>query len=167
MSNRTEQDYDSATPALQQQMNLARRACWRTKSSRSDYPPKSIELVNPMIANQIDAIASPPRDETKTRTEPQTAFAARKTTCTFSDWRGILGKRMLLICGFILILGIAHGRPNTSAVGVASAKDGKDIADAVTQLNVSMPTIRNPQSNSMAIKPGITSTSGVQLKLFR
>jgi len=59
------------------------------------------------------------------------------------------------------------GRPNTSAVGVASAKDGKDIADAVTQLNVSMPTIRNPQSNSMAIKPGITSTSGVQLKLFR
>ncbi|XP_065724901.2 sodium/hydrogen exchanger 3 isoform X30 [Drosophila suzukii] len=136
MSNRTEQDYDSATPALQQQMNLARRACWRTKSSRSDFPPKSIELVNLMIANQIDAIASPPRDETKTRTEPQTAFAARKTTCTFSDWRGILGKRMLLICGFILILGIAHGRPNTSAVGVASAKDGKDIADAVTQLNL-------------------------------
>nr|XP_036677067.1 sodium/hydrogen exchanger 3 isoform X8 [Drosophila suzukii] len=136
MSNRTEQDYDSATPALQQQMNLARRACWRTKSSRSDFPPKSIELVNPMIANQIDAIASPPRDETKTRTEPQTALAVRKTTCTFSDWRGILGKRMLLICGFILILGIAHGRPNTSAVGVASAKDGKDIADAVTQLNL-------------------------------
>ncbi|XP_037709194.1 sodium/hydrogen exchanger 3 isoform X13 [Drosophila subpulchrella] len=157
MSNRTEQDYDSATPALQQQMNLARRACWRTKSSRSDLPPKSIELVNPKNANQIDAEASPPRDETKTRTEPQTAFAARKTTCTFADWRGILGKRMLLICGFILILGIAHGRPNTSAVGVASAKDGKDIADAVTQLNL-------PQSPPMdAVDVGLDPTPPVRL----
>ncbi|XP_050741519.1 sodium/hydrogen exchanger 3 isoform X25 [Drosophila biarmipes] len=139
MSNRTEQDYDSATPALQQQMNLARRACWRTKSSSSDFPPDAasrLELDNSKIANQIDAEASPSRDETKARAEPQAAFAARKTTCTFSGWRGTLSKRMLLVCGFILILGIAHGRPNTSAVGVAPGKDGKDTADAVTQLNL-------------------------------
>nr|XP_017006954.2 sodium/hydrogen exchanger 3 isoform X2 [Drosophila takahashii] len=152
MSNLTEQDYDSATPALQQQMNLARRACWRNQSSSSHFPPKNIttksgtfasdaasrlDLVNPKIANQIDAEAPPPpRDETKARTAPQTAAANRKTTCTFSDWRGTLSKRMLLICGFILILGLAHGRPNTSAVGVAPGKDGKDIADAVTQLNL-------------------------------
>ncbi|XP_052851499.1 sodium/hydrogen exchanger 3 isoform X19 [Drosophila gunungcola] len=143
MSNRTEQDYDSATPALQQQMNLARRACWRrNQSSSTQLPPQNtititreaasrLELVNPEIAKQIDAEAQPPRDETKTRLEPQTATATRNTKWA-SDWRGILGKRMLLICALVLILGLVQGRPNTSAVGVASAKD------AVTQLNLPM-----------------------------
>ncbi|XP_017082434.2 sodium/hydrogen exchanger 3 isoform X19 [Drosophila eugracilis] len=141
MSNRTEQDYDSATPALQQQMNLARRACWRRHKSFSHdiIPPDAVsrlELANPQIANQIDAEATPhppppPTDETKTRIEPQNVTTTRSTTCT-SDWRGIFSKRMLLICALILFLGIVQGRPNTSAVGVAS----KDIADAVTQLNL-------------------------------
>ncbi|KAH8366453.1 hypothetical protein KR084_008291 [Drosophila pseudotakahashii] len=172
MSNRTEQDYDSATPALQQQMNLARRACWRNQSSSSHFPPKNIttksgafasdaasrlELVNPKIANQIDAEAPPPRDETKARTAPQTAAAARKTTCTFSDWRGTPSKRMLLICGFILILGLAHGRPNTSAVGVAQGKDSKDIADAVTQLNLAQPSPMD------AVDVGVDPTPPVRL----
>ncbi|XP_017120805.1 sodium/hydrogen exchanger 3 isoform X4 [Drosophila elegans] len=143
MSNRTEQDYDSATPALQQQMNLARRACWRRNpSSSTQLPPQNtititreaasrLELVNTEIAKQIDAEAQPPRDETKTRLEPQTATATRSTKWT-SDWRGILGKRMLLICALVLILGLVQGRPNTSAVGVTSGKD------AVTQLNLPM-----------------------------
>ncbi|XP_017043757.2 LOW QUALITY PROTEIN: sodium/hydrogen exchanger 3 [Drosophila ficusphila] len=154
MSNRTEQDYSgSATPALQQQMNLARRACWRHKSSfGSEFPPKSkatenatiateaasrLELVNPRIANQIDAEAPPPppRVEGKARIEPQMAAATRNTIWT-SDWRGILGKRMLLICALVLILGLVQGRPNTSAVGVARTTDGQDTADAVTQLNL-------------------------------
>ncbi|XP_039152313.1 sodium/hydrogen exchanger 3 isoform X19 [Drosophila simulans] len=137
MSIRTEQDYDSATPALQQQMNLARRACWRIKSSSSESLFKTKASAITTSENQIDAEAlPPPRDETKTRIEPQTAPAKRNSSCTSSDWRGMFSKRTLLICALALILGIAQARPNTSAVGVASGKVSQDIVDAVTQLNL-------------------------------
>ncbi|XP_033173828.1 sodium/hydrogen exchanger 3 isoform X16 [Drosophila mauritiana] len=138
MSIRTEQDYDSATPALQQQMNLARRACWRIKSSSSESLFKSkASAITDTSANQIDAEAPPPpRDETKTRIEPQTEPAKRNSSCTSSDWRGMFSKRTLLICALALILGIAQARPNTSAVGVAPGKVSQDIVDAVTQLNL-------------------------------
>ncbi|XP_032583297.1 sodium/hydrogen exchanger 3 isoform X22 [Drosophila sechellia] len=136
MSIRTEQDYDSATPALQQQMNLARRACWRIKSSSSESLFKTKASAITTSENQIDAEAlPPPRDETKTRIE-QTAPAKRNSSCTSSDWRGMFSKRTLLICALALILGIAQARPNTSAVGVAPGKVSQDIVDAVTQLNL-------------------------------
>ncbi|EDX05702.1 GD24301 [Drosophila simulans] len=137
MSIRTEQDYNSATPALQQQMNLARRACWKIKSSSSESLFKTKASAITTSENQIDAEALPPlRDETKTRIEQQTAPAKRNSSCTSSDWRGMFSKRTLLICALALILGIAQARPNTSAVGVASGKVSQDIVDAVTQLNL-------------------------------
>ncbi|KAH8374217.1 hypothetical protein KR200_004979 [Drosophila serrata] len=130
MSNQsTEQDYDSATPALQQQMNLARRACWR----RNKIPPRYPQLANP------DPIAEqpPPSDETKTQN-------TRTTTCTSSRARrsGIYSKRMLLLGFVFLILGLTQGRPNTSAVSVAPGKDSAASAatDAVTQLNLPQTT---------------------------
>lgn len=139
MSIRTEQDYDSATPALAQQMNLARRACWRIKSYSSESLFKTYaSVITDTSANEIDAEAPPPpRDETKTRIEPQIAPAKRNSSCTSSDWRGMFSKRTLLICALALILGSAQARPNTSAVGVAPRKVSQDIVDAVTQLNVS------------------------------
>ncbi|XP_016970778.1 sodium/hydrogen exchanger 3 isoform X17 [Drosophila rhopaloa] len=158
MSNRTEQDYDSATPALQQQMNLARRACWRNPSSSTELPPRNIASETDTITSdaarrlELDKEAQPPRDETKTRVEPQIATTTRNTTCT-SDWRGILGKRMLLICALILVLGLVQGRPNTSAaVGVTPG------SDAVTKLNLpvdvdvglaSTPSARLPRAEAM------------------
>ncbi|XP_026837065.1 sodium/hydrogen exchanger 3 isoform X17 [Drosophila erecta] len=135
MSIRTEQDYDSATPALQREMNLARRACWRINSFSSEYLFKTIASV----LTDTDAEAPPPpppRDETKSRIGPQTAPANRNTSCTSSNWRGMFSKRTLLICALALILGIAQARPNMSAVGVAPGKVSQDIVDAVTQLNL-------------------------------
>lgn len=130
MSNqRTEQDYDSATPALQQQMNLARRACWRNK-----IPPRNPQLTNPdPIANRVQA-EQPPSDETKTQNT--------RATCTSSRLRrsGFCSKRMLLLGFVFLVLGLTQGRPNTSAVSVARGKNSAAAAaatDAVTQLNVS------------------------------
>nr|NP_001137847.1 Na[+]/H[+] hydrogen exchanger 2, isoform C [Drosophila melanogaster]ACL83053.1 Na[+]/H[+] hydrogen exchanger 2, isoform C [Drosophila melanogaster] len=138
MSIRTEQDYDSATPALAQQMNLARRACWRIKSYSSESLFKTYaSVITDTSANEIDAEAPPPpRDKTKTRIEPQIAPAKRNSSCTSSDWRGMFSKRTLLICALALILGSAQARPNTSAVGVAPRKVSQDIVDAVTQLNL-------------------------------
>ncbi|KAH8271932.1 hypothetical protein KR044_011828 [Drosophila immigrans] len=48
MKSRTEKDYDSATPALQQQMNLARRACWprSTPAATSTSHPSPVPIVN-------------------------------------------------------------------------------------------------------------------------
>ncbi|KAH8246503.1 hypothetical protein KR038_006584 [Drosophila bunnanda] len=132
MSNqRTEQDYDSATPALQQQMNLARRACWR----RNKIPPRCPQLANP------DPIAEqpPPSDETKT----QNTRTRTPTTCTSSRQRsGLCSKRMLLLAFVFLVLGLTQGRPNTSAVSVAPGKDSAASAatDAVTQLNLPQTT---------------------------
>nr|XP_017032065.1 sodium/hydrogen exchanger 3 isoform X7 [Drosophila kikkawai] len=131
MSNqRTEQDYDSATPALQQQMNLARRACWRNK-----IPPRYPQLANP------DPIAEqpPPSDETKT----QNTRTRTPTTCTSSRLRGGLWSKRMLLLGFVfLILGLTQGRPNTSAVNVGTGKDSAASAatDAVTQLNLPQTT---------------------------
>ncbi|KAH8333685.1 hypothetical protein KR059_002364 [Drosophila kikkawai] len=131
MSNqRTEQDYDSATPALQQQMNLARRACWRNK-----IPPRYPQLANP------DPIAEqpPPSDETKT----QNTRTKTPTTCTSSRLTsGLWSKRMLLLGFVFLILGLTQGRPNTSAVNVGTGKDSAASAatDAVTQLNLPQTT---------------------------
>ncbi|KAH8282332.1 hypothetical protein KR054_006912 [Drosophila jambulina] len=131
---RTEQDYDSATPALQQQMNLARRACWRNK-----IPPRCTQLAySDPIAEQ-----PPPSDETKTqntRTRTRTP-----TTCTTSRRlrSGLWSQRMLLLGFTFLILGLTQGRPNTSAVSVAPGKDSgaaSAATDAVTQLNLPQTT---------------------------
>ncbi|XP_060667032.1 sodium/hydrogen exchanger 3 isoform X14 [Drosophila nasuta] len=53
MKSRTEKDYDSATPALQQQMNLARRACWprpttafATATSHPSPSPSPVSTLN-------------------------------------------------------------------------------------------------------------------------
>ncbi|KAH8249563.1 hypothetical protein KR032_010583 [Drosophila birchii] len=134
MSNqRTEQDYDSATPALQQQMNLARRACWRKKNP-SRYP---------QLAANPDPIAEhqPPSDETKTQ---NTRATRTPTTCTSSRLRsGLWSKRMLLLGFVFLVLGLTQGRPNTSAVSMAPGKDSAASAaatDAVTQLNLPQTT---------------------------
>ncbi|XP_039228773.1 sodium/hydrogen exchanger 3 isoform X24 [Drosophila yakuba] len=136
MSIRTEQDYDSATPALQQQMNLARRACWRIKSSSSESLFKNIVSAK----TDTDTVPPPPsKDKNKTRIEPQTAPAKRNTS---SNWRDMFSKRMLLICALVLILGIsqAQARPNTIAVGVAPGKVSQDILNPVTQLNLRQST---------------------------
>ncbi|XP_043644041.1 sodium/hydrogen exchanger 3 isoform X13 [Drosophila teissieri] len=154
MSIRTEQDYDSATPALQQQMNLARRACWRIKTSSSESLFKTI--VSAITDTDTEA-PLPSKDKNKTRIEPQTAPANRNTSCTSSNWRGMISKRMLLICALVLILEIAQARPNTIAVGVASGKVSQDIVDAVTQLNLRRSTPVD------AVDVGLDPTPSVRL----
>ncbi|XP_043862721.1 sodium/hydrogen exchanger 3 isoform X12 [Drosophila santomea] len=154
MSIRTEQDYDSATPALQQQMNLARRACWRIKSSRSESLFKTIVSA----ITDTDTVPPPPsKDKNKTRIEPQTAPAKRNTFCTSSNWRDMFSKRMLLICALVLILGIAQARPNTIAVGVAPGKVSQDILNPVTQLNLRQSTPGD------AVDVGLDPTPSVRL----
>ncbi|KAH8328039.1 hypothetical protein KR067_003484 [Drosophila pandora] len=118
MSNLTEQDYDSATPALEQQMNLARRACWR---SGKDLPTTASP--NP---------AKPPSDESKTKIEPETKARVTKSTCNAS----LFGKRAVLLLALCLLLGLSQGRPNMS---VTPGKDSGLDAGAVTQLNLAQP----------------------------
>ncbi|XP_044572474.1 uncharacterized protein LOC6503774 isoform X2 [Drosophila ananassae] len=121
MSNLTEQDYDSATPALEQQMNLARRACWR---SGKDLPTTASP--NP---------AKPPSDESKTKIEPETKARVTKATCNASP-SGLFGKRAVLLLALCLLLGLSQGRPNMS---VTPGKDSGLDAGAVTQLNLAQP----------------------------
>ncbi|XP_026843067.1 sodium/hydrogen exchanger 3 isoform X6 [Drosophila persimilis] len=136
MTSLTEQDYDSATPALQQQMNLARRACW---SSRREGPLNgAIEIRDETTARHRHRIEL--ADPTNNEQPPM------RTTCSTLNQRrrrmphcsggggGLLDRRMLVLCAiFCLLAGTALARPNTSAsVGVASAGDG----DAVTQVNL-------------------------------
>lgn len=137
MSNLTEQDYDSATPALEQQMNLARRACWRsskdlpaTASPGSGDPASRFTILNPAMLGPNQS-AKPPSDESKTNIEPETKARVTKATCNASP-SGIFGKRALLLLALCLLLGLSQGRPNMSAT---PSKDSG--LDAVTQLNVS------------------------------
>ncbi|XP_033236454.1 sodium/hydrogen exchanger 3 isoform X17 [Drosophila pseudoobscura] len=136
MTSLTEQDYDSATPALQQQMNLARRACW--SSTREGPLNGAIEIRDETTARHRHRIEL--ADPTNNEQPPM------RTTCSTLNQRrrrmphcsggggGLLHRRMLVLCAiFCLLAGTALARPNTSAsVGVASAGDG----DAVTQVNL-------------------------------
>ncbi|KAH8339442.1 hypothetical protein KR074_011086 [Drosophila pseudoananassae] len=141
MSNLTEQDYDSATPALEQQMNLARRACWRSHSFGSkDLPTKAspaLTILNPAMPDPNEA-EKPPSDESKTKIEPETKARITKATCNASP-SGIFGKRAILLLGLCLLLGLSQGRPNMSATGVTPGQDSGVDAGAVTQLNLAQP----------------------------
>ncbi|XP_017094922.3 sodium/hydrogen exchanger 3 isoform X11 [Drosophila bipectinata] len=141
MSNLTEQDYDSATPALEQQMNLARRACWKSHSFGSkDLPTKAspaLTIVNPAMPDPNEA-EKPPSDESKTKIEPETKARITKATCNASP-SGIFGKRAILLLALCLLLGLSQGRPNMSATGVTPGQDSIVDAGAVTQLNLAQP----------------------------
>ncbi|KAH8262722.1 hypothetical protein KR026_009723 [Drosophila bipectinata] len=141
MSNLTEQDYDSATPALEQQMNLARRACWKSHSFGSkDLPTNAspaLTIVNPAMPDPNEA-EKPPNDESKTKIEPETKARITKATCNASP-RGIFGKRAILLLSLCLLLGLSQGRPNMSATGVTPGQDSGVDAGAVTQLNLAQP----------------------------
>ncbi|BFF94513.1 sodium/hydrogen exchanger 3 [Drosophila madeirensis] len=130
MTSLTEQDYDSATPALQQQMNLARRACWSSRTTCKGSPSKgALEINGTTSRHRIDLV------ETKYNEQPP-----MRTTCGYTSnqrrrWMplGGLNRRMLVLCAILcLLVGTTLARPNTSA----SAGSSEDAAQgAVTQIN--------------------------------
>ncbi|BFF94514.1 sodium/hydrogen exchanger 3 [Drosophila madeirensis] len=131
MTSLTEQDYDSATPALQQQMNLARRACWSSRTTCKGSPSKgALEINGTTSRHRIDLV------ETKYNEQPP-----MRTTCGYTSnqrrrWMplGGLNRRMLVLCAILcLLVGTTLARPNTSA----SAGSSEDAAQgAVTQINL-------------------------------
>ncbi|XP_034668920.1 sodium/hydrogen exchanger 3 isoform X11 [Drosophila subobscura] len=131
MTSLTEQDYDSATPALQQQMNLARRACWNSRTTCKGSPSKgALEINGTTSRHRIDLV------ETKYNEQPP-----MRTTCGYTSnqrrrWMplGGLNRRMLVLCAILcLLVGTTLARPNTSA----SAGSSEDAAEgAVTQINL-------------------------------
>ncbi|XP_033248774.1 uncharacterized protein LOC108161795 isoform X4 [Drosophila miranda] len=167
MTSLTEQDYDSATPALQQQMNLARRACW---SSRREGPLNgAIEIRDETTARHrqrprhrhgIELVDTTNNEQPPMRTTCSTLNQRRRRMPHCSGGGGgLLDRRMLVLCAiFCLLAGTALARPNTSAsVGVASAGDG----DAVTQVNLAetaataggedatAPPVKEPRAESL------------------
>ncbi|XP_034129492.1 sodium/hydrogen exchanger 3 isoform X29 [Drosophila guanche] len=132
MTSLTEQDYDSATPALQQQMNLARRACWSSRTTCKGSPSNGALEINGTTSrhrHRIDLV------ETKYNEHPP-----MRTTCCYTSnqrrrWMplGGLNQRMLVLCAILcLLVGTTLARPNTSA----SAGSSEDAAEgAVTQIN--------------------------------
>ncbi|SPP82141.1 blast:Sodium/hydrogen exchanger 3 [Drosophila guanche] len=133
MTSLTEQDYDSATPALQQQMNLARRACWSSRTTCKGSPSNGALEINGTTSrhrHRIDLV------ETKYNEHPP-----MRTTCCYTSnqrrrWMplGGLNQRMLVLCAILcLLVGTTLARPNTSA----SAGSSEDAAEgAVTQINL-------------------------------
>lgn len=154
MGSRTEKDYDSATPALQQQMNLARRACWTrlwpsepssiansTKRvlSLSPNPNSSNGAIQMRLASQAanpimkldQSEKMPPEDVQRLRVHGRMATP--------------IPMLLLLLCSLCMLLACSEARPNVSASSstVSSSASSATTSstgstDAVTQLNVSV-----------------------------
>ncbi|XP_030380612.1 sodium/hydrogen exchanger 3 isoform X10 [Scaptodrosophila lebanonensis] len=75
--NVTEKDYDSATSALEQQMNLARRACWSTgrRTLSSELPATKIE-----VQVEVESAA-----EAEAKTEKMNGATLNNNSETFSQ----------------------------------------------------------------------------------
>ncbi|KRF85641.1 sodium/hydrogen exchanger 3 isoform X19 [Drosophila virilis] len=156
MVSRTEKDYDSATPALQQQMNLARRACWsscptRPSSSSSPSSLNAIEIqlpvatacqpAKPMTPNQ-SVLRLPPAPPRTTTTTTQSPPSKRPRFSPGGSWQRQL---LLLLCGICILLTSIEARPNVSASSSSSSSSSSSAssakpADAVTQLNLPQTT---------------------------
>ncbi|XP_034474994.1 sodium/hydrogen exchanger 3 [Drosophila innubila] len=168
MRSRTEKDYDSATPALQQQMNLARRACWSTlntnlTSNPNSSPPngaKQIQLTevkNCQLAytkglNRSDANL-PPIEE-----PPEKSYHRPRQKQEQSPMKGKM--LLLLLCGLCMFLSSIEARPNASATGVASPSSSSSSrptssakpTDAVTQLTL-------PQTTSASVLTSVSASA--------
>ncbi|XP_022224463.2 sodium/hydrogen exchanger 3 isoform X10 [Drosophila obscura] len=154
MASLTEQDYDSATPALQQEMNLARRACWSSRKTSKECPLNGAIEINGTTArhrhrHRIELV------ETKNNEQPP----MRTTCCCTSNQRsrwmplGGLNRRMLVLCAiFCLLAGTTLARPNTRAsVGAASTADGAE--GAVTQGNLAETTAETAVGHDATTPP--------------
>lgn len=153
MGSRTEKDYDSATPALQQQMNLARRACWthgalwpiepssRTVPTLSPYPNSSPRQCSALSTNgAIASQAANPMKLNRSEDEEQRSRRPRRRQTMATS----MHLRVLLLCGICMWFACCEARPNVSASSstVSSSASSATTSsagptDAVTQLNVS------------------------------
>lgn len=143
MGSRTEKDYDSATPALQQQMNLARRACWTHRAlwpiepTLSPHPNSSPRQCSALPTNgAIASQAANPRKPNRNEDEEQRSRRPRRRQMANSS-----PLRVLLLCGICMWFACCEARPNVSAssstVSSSATASSAGPTDAVTQLNVS------------------------------
>ncbi|KRG03642.1 sodium/hydrogen exchanger 3 isoform X20 [Drosophila mojavensis] len=192
MSGRTEKDYDSATPALQQQMNLARRACWssctstaapptptpthtRSADSNSSYRLGTIksqlrertacQAVNRMARNQsVHHLAAPPAIA-----PPSEQPSAATKMCKYSDSSSWQRQLLLLLCGICLLLGSIEARPNMSAASSSSSSSSSSStmkpADSLPQLNLAQTTTTSSSlAASTALPPPLPLPNAAHLK---
>lgn len=153
MSSRTEKDYDSATPALQQQMNLARRACWTPRALWPAEPGSTtVPTLSPYINSSprqcsalptngaIASQAANPMKLNRSEDEEQRVRRPRRPRLMATS----VHLRVLLLCGICMWFACCEARPNVSASRPTVSSSASSAAtssvgptDAVTQLNVS------------------------------
>ncbi|XP_033149557.1 sodium/hydrogen exchanger 3 isoform X9 [Drosophila busckii] len=123
MKKRTEEDYDSATPALEQQMNLARRACW---SAGVELEPHG--AIKPILAKLY-----PTGQQAASSSQPSQPPSEKPPS---KKYRVQLSKFswLQLLCCISLLLACAQARPNVSVVGAATPKS--KASDAVMPPNL-------------------------------
>ncbi|XP_068140089.1 LOW QUALITY PROTEIN: sodium/hydrogen exchanger 3 [Drosophila tropicalis] len=130
----TEKDYDSATPALEQQMNLARRACWSRsrKSSTNDEPTNGAKLVF-NFSQQIEKAVIRPLEQPPSNNSSN----KNKQEQVYTSWRPNKMTMLLFYAICVLLMGsnTIEARPNMSILGVATNSKAID-ADVVSQLNL-------------------------------
>ncbi|XP_032595586.1 uncharacterized protein LOC6566580 isoform X2 [Drosophila grimshawi] len=150
MKSRTEKDYDSAaTPALQQQMNLARRACWNSTTNPNNNPntnpspspsspyaafeiqlavPSTCQLDSPISLKQSEPCQNRARTPPSPPSKQPTATTTPPTTTTTtihnrkSPGCGLQRQLLLLLCGICMLLASIEARPNVSASSSSSSK---------------------------------------------
>ncbi|XP_030568991.1 sodium/hydrogen exchanger 3 isoform X9 [Drosophila novamexicana] len=148
MVSRTEKDYDSATPALQQQMNLARRACWSScptrPSSSSSSSPGALDAIEIQLPVATACQPAKPMSPNQRTTTTQSPPSKRPRFSTGGSWQRQL---LLLLCGICILLTSIEARPNVSASSSSSSSGSTSSsassdkpADAVTQLNLPQTT---------------------------
>lgn len=155
MSGRTEKDYDSATPALQQQMNLARRACW-ISCTRTAPTPSSVSNSNSSSSSHTSYRSAAIKTQLLERTACQAAYrmvrnqsvhrlaapppiappseqpSATTKMCKYSDSGSWQRQLLLLLCGICLLLGGIEARPNMSASSSSSSSSTTSTSSSST-----------------------------------
>lgn len=174
MGSRTEKDYDSATPALQQQMNLARRACWTRlwpsePSSRANSTTRVPSLSpNPNSSNgaiqmRLASQAANPimqLEQSEAMLPEDVQRLRRQFHCRQGQMATPIPRVLWLLCGLCMLLACSEARPNVSASSSTVSSSARSATtssagptDAVTQLNVSVlmvMTILSIDLNSVA-----------------
>ncbi|KAH8403349.1 hypothetical protein KR222_011099 [Zaprionus bogoriensis] len=174
MGRRTEKDYDSATPALQQQMNLARRACWPRspklsalqnsfRAGASSSPGQCCalpsngamemrlvsQLANPMQLNQSESRANGP------------AMDHHRLRCRRGPNATPLHTQLLLLllCAICMLLSCSEARPNvsvsSSSLSSSSTTSSSSSSETTSLSPASPPTSFEPLPQPEARKSAL------------
>ncbi|KAM8716659.1 hypothetical protein ACLKA7_003525 [Drosophila subpalustris] len=168
MRSRTEKDFDSATPALQQQMNLARRACWSTSTATATTTTTAAATSNskPSPSNGAKQIQL---SEVTTCQLAYTSDASiyhrprQRQNQNTSPMKGQM--LLLLLCGLCMFLSSIEARPNASATGMSSSSSSSSSSpsssakttETVTQLTLPQTTSASVLTSPSALPSTIES----------